>query len=336
MRIFRQYHDIPEECRGAVVAMGNFDGFHLGHQTVIAEAGDLADRLGVPLAVLTTEPHPRNFFRPDLESFRLTPFRTKAHHLQVFGVDVLMVLHFDKILAGMPAEQFVLDVLIGGMGAAHVVVGYDYRFGRGRGGGTDVLRWMGGMEGFGVTVMQPVMQGGVQDGEQIPYSSSLIREALQNGEPRQAATLLGHWWSVEGLVLHGDKRGGTIGCPTLNLSMEEYLKPKLGVYAVRAVIGEGAGGVIYNGVANIGRRPTFDKTEVILEAHLFDYAGDLYGAHAQIEIVDFIRAEAKFDGLASLKAQIAEDCESAREMLARPGNRRGLLMPPRLPGSFRI
>lgn len=332
MRVFRNYHEIPEACRGGVVAMGNFDGFHLGHQAVIAEAGDLADRLGVPLVVLTTEPHPRNFFNPDLEPFRLTPFRARVGYMQAFGVDALVVLHFDKGLASLSAQDFVLKVLKGGLGAVHVVVGYDYRFGRGRGGGVDVLRWMGGMEDFGVTVVAPVEQGDSGG----PYSSSRIREALEGGRAQEAARLLGHWWSIDGHVTEGDRRGNTIGFPTINLPMGEYLRPKLGVYAVRAVIAEGPCAGCYNGVANIGRRPTFAKEEVNLEVHLFDFSGDIYGMHVQVEIVDFIRPEIKFDGLESLKAQIARDSEAARQVLAKPENRRELLMPPRLPRAARV
>lgn len=331
MRLFRQYHDIPEACRGAVVAMGNFDGFHRGHQAVIAEAGDLADQLGVPLAILTMEPHPRQFFNPSSEPFRLTPFRAKANYMRVFGVDVLVVLHFDQKLVTMSAQDFVLDVLKDGLGAVHVVVGYDYRFGQGRGGGVEVLGWMGKMEGFGVTIVAPIDQ----DGTDIPYSSSLIREALEGGQARKAAQLLGHWWSIDGHVEKGDRRGNTINFPTINLPMGEYLHPKLGVYAVRVVIGEGSFTGTYNGVANIGRRPTFAKQDIILEAHLFDFSGDIYGTHVQVEIVDFIRPEKKFDGLESLKAQIIQDSQTARTILARPENMRELLMPPRLPRGLR-
>lgn len=332
MRLYRQYHDIPEACRGAVVAMGNFDGFHRGHQAVIAEAGDLADRLGAPLGVLTTEPHPRNFFNPEIKPFRLTPFRAKVNYMRTFGVDVLTVLHFDKTLASLSAQDFVLEVLKRGLGARHVVVGYDYRFGQGRGGGVDVLRWMGEMEDFGVTVVAPVEQ----EGAGTPYSSSRIREALEAGQARAAAQLLGHWWSIDGHVAQGDKRGRTIDFPTINLPMDEYLKPRLGVYAVRAVVTEGPQAGVYNGVANIGCRPTFAKEDITLEAHLFDFSGDIYGTHVQVEIVDFIRPETKFDGLASLKAQIARDCDSARAILARPQNTRELLTAPRLPRALRV
>ena len=331
MRLFRHYLEIPEECRGGVVAMGNFDGFHRGHQAVIAKAGDLADRLGVPLVVLTTEPHPRHFFNPDLAQFRLTPFRAKANYLRHFGVDVLTVLHFDKDLAGLAAQDFVLKVLKGGLGAVHVVVGYDYRFGRGRGGGVDVLRWMGETEGFGVTVVAPVE---LEDNG-VPYSSSYIRETLQAGQVLLAAQLLGHWWAIDGHVATGDRRGNSIGFPTINLPMSEYLCPKFGVYAVRVEIGEGPFAGVYNGVANIGRRPTFAKEDVILEAHLFDFSGDIYDTHVVVEIVDFIRAEVKFDGIDSLKAQIARDCETAHALLARPENRRELWAAPRLPRGSR-
>ena len=307
--------------------MGNFDGVHRGHQAVIGEAGDLASRLDAPLAVLTTEPHPRNFFQANVEPFRLTPFRAKAHHLEAFGVDVMVVLHFDKTLAGMTAQDFVLDVLLGGLGAHHVVVGYDYRFGKGRGGGVDVLRWMGLMEDFGVTVMAPIGRE-AKGCNSMAYSSSSIREALKNGRPRAAAAALGHWWTIDGQIVQGDRRGRTIGFPTINIAMTEYIKPLLGVYAVRVMIADGPHAGLYNAVANIGRRPTFGRKDVILEAHLLDFTGDLYGRHAHVEVVDFIRPEMKFAGLDALKPQIARDCEAARELLARTPNARDALSPP--------
>lgn len=312
MRILRHLDAVPEDCRGAVVTLGNFDGFHRGHQAVLIEAAKVADRLGAPLCVLTQEPHPRAFFRPDLPPFRLSSLRAKANYLEEFGVDILVVLHFDAALAGTLAQDFVLDTLIESLGVRHVVVGYDYRFGKGRGGGTDVLRHMAEMEGFGVTVVEPSKAGGVI------HSSTAIREALKEGRPYDAASLLGHWWTIDGRVQDGDRRGRTIGFPTANLTIDDLLEPRLGVYAVRVRIEDGPHKGRHDGVANIGIRPTVGAEHVLFEIHLLDFSGDLYGRHLHAEIVEFIRPERKFDGLDALKAQIAEDAEAARRILADP------------------
>lgn len=325
MRFFRHYSDLPTAARGGVVALGNFDGFHKGHQSVVGAAGEVADLLGAPLNVLTTEPHPRRYFNPEGASFRLSSLRTKAHCMDVFGVDNFFVLPFDAELAGTPAQDFVLDVLVDGLGVTHAVAGYDYRFGKGRGGGGDVLRWMGLMEDFGVTIVDPV----TYEGEGEAYSSSRIRNALRQGRVRDATSLLGHWWTIEGHVMGGDRRGRTIGFPTANLSMGDYLEPAFGVYAVRVEIEEGERPV-YGGVANIGRRPTFDKDDVTLEVFLFDFDADLYGKILVVEIVDFIRPEQKFDGLDALKAQIAADYDTARALLEDPALARGRFALPTL------
>lgn len=312
MRILRHLDDVPEDCRGAVVTLGNFDGFHRGHQAVLIEAAKVADRLGAPLCVLTQEPHPRAFFRPDTPPFRLSSLRAKANYLEEFGVDVMMVLHFDAALASTLAQDFVMDILIGKLGVRHVVVGYDYRFGKGRGGGTDVLRQMGYMEGFGVTIVEPSEAGGTI------HSSTAIRDALKSGKPFEAAALLGHWWTIDGRVQEGDQRGRTIGFPTANLPIDNLLPPRFGVYAVRVRIEDGPDRGRYNAVANIGIRPTIGSDHVLFEIHLLNFTGDLYGRHLHAEIVEFIRPEQKFDGLDALKAQIAADAEEARRVLTDP------------------
>lgn len=319
MRLFRHPEDIPPELKGGVVALGSFDGLHRGHQVVVGRAAQKAHDLGAPLWVLTTEPHPRSFFRPNDPPFRLTSLRTKAHLLATFGVENMLVLPFDARLAGVLAQDFVMDILIGGpnggLGVRHAVAGYDYRFGKARGGGVGVLGFMGEMEGFGVTVVAPVTDD--QNGP-IVFSSSAIREALARGDVRTATEALGHWWIIDGHVLGGDKRGRTIGFPTANLDLGEYLKPAFGVYAVRVEVADGPQAGVYDAVANIGCRPTFAKDNVTLEAHLFDFTGDLYDRIISVEVVDFIRPERKFDGLEALKAQIAADCGAARTILADP------------------
>lgn len=318
MQIYRHIDQLDAQARGAVIALGTFDGFHRGHQKVITDAGVVADKLNAPLAVLTTEPHPRLYFKPDQEPFLLTPFRAKARHLENFGVDVLFALHFDKQLASTSAEDFIEKILVGQMGVRHVFVGFNYHFGQGRRGDAAMLQSFGERFGFGVTIVEPVSIG-VEGSAGETYSSTLIRDTLRVGQARRAAALLGHWWMIEGHVIKGDQRGRTIGFPTLNLPMGDYVQPKLGVYAVRVKLEDGR---IVEGVANIGRRPTFDKTDVLLEAHLFDFNEDLYGKLISVALVAFIRGEQKFSGLDELKAQIAKDEATARLLLKDPDNAR--------------
>lgn len=310
MQILRHHADMPAPLKGGVYALGNFDGVHLGHQQVIAEAARVAKELGAPLGVLVFEPHPKQFFFPDEPFFRLTPFRTKARFLEKLGVDILAALPFDAEMSKKLAPDFVLDVLVNGLSAIHVVAGYDFRYGKGRGGDIAALSYMGLMEGFGVSVVEEVRR----DGE--AYSSTRIRELLARGDPKGAAHLLGRWWTVETHVRHGDQRGRTIGFPTANLALEDHVEPALGVYAVRIELEDGPHKGVYDGVANLGRRPTFDKQDVMLEVHIFDFAGDIYGNHAAVSFIEFLRPERKFSGLDALKDQIAKDSAQARALLA--------------------
>ncbi len=314
MRLVRDISELPPKCRGAVVAIGNFDGVHLGHRAVLAQAADIAHEKGCLLGALVFEPHPREFFQPDAPRFRLTPLPEKARLLEALGIDLLYVERFDAELAARPAQDFVSRILIKGLGVTHIVVGYDFRFGQNREGDVSFLIREGEKAGFGVSITSAVNTSA--SGE--PYSSSLIREHLREGRPRRAAELLGHWWRIEGPVLGGDERGRTIGFPTANVRLDECIEPKHGVYAVRAEILEGPDAGIYDGVANIGLRPTFEKQDVMLEVNLFGFAGDLYGRVLRVTFVEFIRAERKFDGIDSLKAQIKADSITADEILRRP------------------
>lgn len=326
MNIFQDYADVPAHLRGGVVALGNFDGFHRGHQAVIGAAASEARLLGAPLWVFTTEPHPQAFFRPDAPSIRLTPLEAKIRCLETFGVENMLVLPFDPALCGMLAQDFVMKVLVQGLGIKHAVSGYDYRFGKGRAGGVDVLKQMGEVEQFGVTVVAPITEDNSRSSTAIVYSSTLIRKALQEGQVREATEALGHWWFIDGRVVKGDQRGRTIGFPTANISMDGYMLPVFGVYAVRMVF---ASGQVVDGVANIGKRPTFDKSDVTLEVHLFDFSEEIYDQTVRVEIVDFIRAEQRFSGLDELKAQIAKDSAKVRELLAAPELARELYRLPR-------
>lgn len=318
MRILREFAVTPNDCRGSVVAIGNFDGVHKGHQILLGIAGDEAKRLGVPLSVLAFEPHPRNFFNPDLAPFRLTPFEAKAIELDDIGVGILFAVPFNREMAERTAEQFVDEVIAGGIAASHVVVGYDFGFGKGRAGNPENLKEMLDSRDIGLTVVEPISH----DGE--VYSSTLIRDYLQQGKPVEAARLLGHWWKIEGTVTKGDQRGRTIGFPTTNLYLEDYLEPAHGVYVVHALVNRDGHERHYGGVANIGHRPTFHTEVPILEVHLFGYdeadgsEGDLYGCQMVVSFLEYLRPEQKFDGLDSLKAQIEKDSAKAMEILALP------------------
>ncbi len=327
MIIHRHLFPVPDEARGSVVAIGNFDGVHRGHQAGIGAAVQRARAAGTPASVLTFEPHPRRLFRPETPPFLLTRFRTKARVLAVLGVDHLFVLRFDAALAGRTAEQFVDEVLIRGIGIRHVVVGYDFVFGKGRTGSADMLRERLAGRGIDTTVVQPVAAPmSAAWGDPLIISSTGVREALRAGDPRTAEHLLGRPFEIEGSVIRGDARGRTIGFPTANLWLREYQRPALGVYAVRVAVAEprlAAGrtltepAVWRDGVANLGLRPTFGGlAEPRLEVHLFDYAGDLYGRRLRVALVDYLRPERKFEGLEALKAQIAQDADAARQILS--------------------
>jgi riboflavin kinase / FMN adenylyltransferase len=303
--------------RGAVLAMGNFDGLHKGHAALIGQACAIARDSGAPTAVLTFEPHPRNVFVPGAEPFRLTPFRVKEREIARLGVDFLFIQHFDAEFARQSAESFIDEIILGAIGASHLVVGHDCTFGNRRRGTVEMLRERGAAAGFGVTVVEPVRGG------DAVYSSTHIRELLKAGKPREAAAQLGRFWEIDGRVALGDQRGRTIGFPTANIGLSEYLRPALGVYAVR-VSGDGPDdpldGETIDGVANIGLRPTVGGLVPRLEAHLFDISRDLYGRHLRVALVDFIRPERKFANFDELKQQIGADAQTARDILAKePG-----------------
>ena len=311
MRIFRHIADVPESLKGAVVAIGNFDGVHLGHQALLAEARTYAEERGSPLAVLVFEPCPKEFFHPGAEPFRLTPFRAKARLIAGLGADALFALPFDVEMAHRTAQQFVMNILVDGLDVGCVVVGADFRFGHGRAGDAAVLAYMGEMEGFGTVVFSTVPG---PSGEKI--SSTAIRMALKDGRPDVAARLMGHAFSIEGHVGHGEKRGHKLGYPTANMPLDGYLRPAFGIYAIRAsIIEEDRVVSTYDGVANLGIRPMFESAEPLLEAHLFDFSGDLYGRHLAVDLVAYLRPEARFATLDELRAQIGRDIQAAKAAL---------------------
>jgi riboflavin kinase/FMN adenylyltransferase len=311
MKIFRHYDEVPASLKGAVVAVGNFDGVHLGHQALIAEARAQAKARNAPLAVLAFEPHPAEFFRPRPDSIRLTPLRTKARLLAELGVDAMFALTFDVSMAKRSAGNFVSDVLVNGLGLSGVVVGPDFEFGQGRAGNVAILKEMGAANGFTVTVFDMVKTAG----EKI--SSTRIRDSLKAAHPEDAARLLGRFWAIEARVEHGDGRGRTMGFPTANMHLGHCLAPAFGVYAVRVTITENEKPIgRHDGVANFGIRPMYQTPVPLMEAHLFDFDGDLYGKHLAVELIAYLRPEAKFADLDALIAQIAADAQKARKILA--------------------
>lgn len=316
MKIFKDYANIPDAFRGSAVALGNFDGIHPGHQVVINEARREAVKSGAPFGVIAFEPHTREFFQPDAPSFRLTSCMSKARVLEALGVEVFFVVPFDKAMAQKSAEDFIREVLVDGLGVAHVVIGADFQFGRERAGDAGVLKAVGQPLGLKSTAIDLLVEEDAP-GKPSVYSSTQIRGALRRGNVARAAEGLGRPWAMDGIVVEGDKRGRTIGFPTANVLMGHYIQPALGVCAVRVEIPDGPHAGLYDGVANIGNRPTFDKKGVVLEAHLFDFEGDIYGQEIFVYFIDYIRPERKFDGLDSLKAQIKADCATAREILAK-------------------
>jgi riboflavin kinase/FMN adenylyltransferase len=310
MRIFRHVAGLPDFVRDTSVAIGNFDGVHLGHQAVIREAAAHAEKLGSSLSVITFDPHPRRFFRSEEPPFQLTPLSSKVRRFEDIGVDQLMVVHFDEDTSQLTHEQFVDTFITGGFHAKHVTVGYDFVFGAGRGGSGDYLRERAARDGFGVSVIEPV-----KDQSETVYSSTNIRNCLRDGNPVGAANLLGRLWEVEGRVIKGDQRGRQIGFPTANIALDDYLEPALGVYAVWVGVEEGGVTSWYAGCANIGRRPTFGKEEVNCETYIFDFTDDIYDKLLRVALVEYIRPEKKFDGIAELREQIALDSHDARALL---------------------
>lgn len=315
MQIFRHHQNLPPDVRGAVVAIGNFDGVHRGHRVVLDEAKAIAGPLNAPVAVLAFEPHPRRFFRPDDPPFRLSPFRIRARLLEALGLDVHYILPFDERFSHQTADSFITDVLVSGLGARHVVVGYDFCFGRNRVGNATLLLKYGKTHGFGVTAVPKVV-----DPDGATFSSSTIRDHLRSGRPGEAARFLGRYWEIEGRVEPGQQRGRTLGFPTANVDLGEYLRPAFGVYAVRAAVDTGTDAdalTWHDGVANLGIRPMYESPRPLLETFLFDFTGDLYGRYLRVQLVALLRGETKFGSVEALVAQMGQDCADARAALAR-------------------
>lgn len=294
---------MPKTLRGAILALGNFDGFHQGHQAVVGEAVNWARSQGRPCVVATFDPHPMRLFHPDTEPFRLTTLDQRQEMFDAAGADAMLVFHFDRDMASQPAGEWAEGMIGGHIGAAGVVTGEDFTFGKGRGGNPALLRQCG---------IEARAVGAVHDDEG-PISSSRIREALKAGDCETATRLLTRPFAIRGTVQHGDKRGRTIGFPTANLALGGYLRPQYGIYAVTGLL---PGGKVVHGAANIGIRPTFDPPVELLEPFFFDFSGDLYDQEIEVGFHHFLRGEAKFNSLEELTAQMEKDCAEARARLS--------------------
>jgi riboflavin kinase/FMN adenylyltransferase len=310
MLVQHGFDHVPHEIRGAVLAIGNFDGVHRGHQALLQSALATAKKLGRKSGAIVFEPHPRDYFQPDHPQFRLTALNEKIRLFRKLGLDVAVVLPFNVHLANLTAELFIERILVAGLGVTHVVVGYDFFFGKDRKGTPDGLARAGVEMGFGVTLISPVAEKGEV------FSSSAVRLMLAQGEVREAAHALGHWWRISGKVVGGAKRGTIMGFPTANLPMPKGTGLGHGIFAVRIYL---PGGAVQTGAAYLGTRPTFDDGKPVLEVFLFDFDGDLYGREIEVEFIDFIRADRRFESMETLVAQMKIDCDKARRMLAAVG-----------------
>jgi riboflavin kinase/FMN adenylyltransferase len=308
LRVIKGWKDLPQGDRGAAVAMGNFDGVHRGHQQVIALAAKAAGELGVQLGVITFDPHPRVYFRPDEPAFHLMKPDQQARALEALGVDVLYVLPLTSELAQMTDREFAEIVLHRGLGARHVAVGFDNSFGKGRTGSPETMRAYGQEMGFGVSVAAPV-----EDGEGEKFSSTAVREALRGGHPEAAAQILGRPFAIEGEVQRGRQLGRKLGFPTANVALADYVIPRFGVYATRTRLPDGRD---IPGVANIGINPTIEGVRApLLEVWLFDFDEDIYDQVIETDLIAFLRPEAKFDSLEIMTEQVMKDAKAARDLL---------------------
>ncbi len=310
MHVFDQINPIRTLYANAVVAIGNFDGLHQGHRYLLKHAKETADSLSLPLAVLTFHPHPRAFFNPDGEGFRIMPRAVKAQRLEENGVDYVFFMPFDNEIAALSAHDFVKTILVDGLGSKHVIVGEDFGFGHKREGNIETLSHYGQVFDYRVTALPKLT-----DDAHAYYGSSRIREALKKGDMAAARSYMNHWWEIEAEVIHGDKRGRTIGYPTANMVLGDLQEPAFGVYACMAGVPDDDEIKWYRAVANFGVRPMFEVRTPLFEVHLFDFDGDLYGKRLRVKLVDYIRAEMKFDSLDALVKQMGKDSVEAQNRI---------------------
>ncbi|HEY1244667.1 MAG TPA: bifunctional riboflavin kinase/FAD synthetase [Hyphomicrobiaceae bacterium] len=305
MIVLNGISDVPPAARGGAFAIGNFDGVHRGHQALLQAAKERASELGAPAGVILFEPQPREFFERGKPHFRLTPLRRKIELFEQFGLDLAVVLTFDAALAGLTAQEFIERIIVGALAARHVVIGYNFRFGKARTGDTEAMRRAGKALGFGVTVVPRVEETGTV------FSSGVVRAALARGDVARAAEILGHWWRVSGPVTGGFGRGTGMGFPTANVALAPGTDLAHGIYGARVY----AEGRAFAAAAYLGTRPTFDDGAPMLEVFLLGFDGDLYGREIAVEFIGYIRGDAKFDSMEALKAQIGRDCAEAQAIV---------------------
>ncbi len=310
MKIVKGFRGIPADVRGAALAIGNFDGVHRGHQALLAETLAVSRNRNWPAAAMVFEPHPRLFFRPNEPLFALTPLEEKLRLFRALDLDAAFVIAFDAEIASLPPAAFVDDVLVDGLAVSHVVIGYDFYFGKARSGTPDTMREFGATRGLGVTVIPPIAEAGEV------FSSSAVRARLSAGDVSGAAVELGHWWRVSGPVSGGAKRGTGMGYPTANITLPAGTALGHGIYAVRVHLEDHGSGRTLKGAAYFGQRPTFDNGAPVLEVFLFDFDGDLYGRIIDVEFIAFVRPDQRFRDMDELVAQMDKDCAKAREQLA--------------------
>ncbi len=305
MDVIHGWKAVPPHLKGASIAIGTFDGFHRGHRAVVGQAKAKAKELSTPTGIMVFEPYPRKYFQPERSFFRLTALQRKLQLFEEFGCDLCAVIPFEREVAELSAEDFVRKVLVEGFGISHASVGFNFYFGKGRGGNPSVLLELGRAYGFGVTVVEPTGNAG-----EI-FSSTRIRELLAEGDVAAAAEILGYWWRVSGVVEGGAGRGQGLGFPTANIRLEEGVALKHGIYAVNVHVE----GTTLQGAAYLGTRPTFDAGLPVLETFLFDFDGNLYGKMIEIEFIAFVREDAKFRSAEALSSQMAADCAKAKAVL---------------------
>ena len=307
MKIFIDKNDDLKSARGGVYALGNFDGVHLGHKEIISKVIDISNSKNIPSGVLIFDPHPRNFFNPKLDDFILSDIKTRSYLLEKTNLDFLGILKFDDFMSNLSPREFVEKIIKNRVGVSHLIVGYNFRFGKNREGDVEILSKICSEFNIDLTIIEQVKN------MELTISSSKIREAIEGLDFKKVKGIIGDSWKIVGEVIEGDKRGREIGFPTANIMMDNLIKPSFGVYAVRVNYNND----IFNGIANFGVRPTFDKTKSlpILEVHLFNFSDNLYGKEIVISFVDFIRKEKKFNGLESLKSQIKLDINIAKDLL---------------------
>ena len=313
MLILRHSKNIPNQLTGATVVIGNFDGVHRGHQAVIGQAAELSNKSSTPLVALTFEPHPKKFFSPKSEPFRLTPFRAKVVQLAALGVEATLVIQFNKEFSQLTAKDFINRVLIDGLHAKRIVVGYDFSFGSHRSGNAELLNIHAKSGAFEFEAIKPVTST-----NNIIFSSTAVRKHIMSGKPGHAASLLGRPFEIEGRVIHGDKIGRTLGFPTANILLRNYLRPAFGIYAVRVGTKNAGVTVWHDAVANVGVRPTVGGTKPLLEPHIFNFRGNLYGKRIRVAFVEYLRAEEHYETLGKMVEQIEKDCSLAKRILKTP------------------